>query len=165
MIQNDLCTFCQASQETIKQLFFQCVHSKKFWNDFENYWLSITKKQRKLDYKSIIIGVLDEKSDLLNYLIILCKLYLWNCRNNSCAPVFSPFEVMVQSKYNTEKLIAANRARGAPLLRKYVRTTVHPLDISQSEKWHSRCGQPAFFGGKTKKKTSRRQQEKKLTSF
>ena len=46
MIQNDLCTFCQASQETVKHLFFQCVHSKKFWNDFENYWLSLTKKNK-----------------------------------------------------------------------------------------------------------------------
>ena len=86
--------------------FFSVLILKKFWNDFENYWLSLTKKQRKLGYKSIIIGVLDEKSDLLNYLIILGKLYLWNCRKNSCVPVFSPFEVMVQSKYNTEKLIA-----------------------------------------------------------
>ena len=34
MIQNDLCTVCQASQETVKHLFFQCVHSKKFWHDF-----------------------------------------------------------------------------------------------------------------------------------
>ena len=50
----------QAFQETVKhQFFFQCAHSKKFWNHFENFWLSRTKKQRKLYYKSIIIGVLD----------------------------------------------------------------------------------------------------------
>ena len=74
MIQNDLCTFCRASQETVKHLFFQCAYSKQFWNDFENYWISPTQEQRKFDYKSILIGVLDEKSDLLNYLIILGKL-------------------------------------------------------------------------------------------
>ena len=96
--------------------FFSVLILKKFWNDFENYWLSLTKKQRKLGYKSIIIGVLNEKSDLLNYLIILGKLYLWNCRKNSCVPVFSPFEVMVQSKYNTEKLIAV---KGKPSVKRF----------------------------------------------
>lgn len=103
-IESDLFTFCQTSEETVKHLFFQCVYSN--WNDFENCWLTLTKKKRKLEYESIIFGILDEKSDLLNYLLILGKLYLWNCRKKNCGPAFSPFEVIVQSKYNTEKLIA-----------------------------------------------------------
>ena len=26
------------------------THSTDLWNDFENYWLSVTKEQRKLKY-------------------------------------------------------------------------------------------------------------------
>ena len=51
--------------------------------------------------------LLDEKLDLLNYLIILGKLYLWNCRKNNRFPLFSLFEAIVKNKYDTEKLIAS----------------------------------------------------------
>ena len=71
------------------------------------YWLAVTKEQRKLEYKHIILGTLDEKSDLLNYFIILGNLYLWSCRRNNCLPLFSLFEAIVKNKYDTEKLIAS----------------------------------------------------------
>ena len=52
-------------------------------------------------------GILDEKSSLLNYFIILGKLYLWNCRKNNQNPLFFPFEDIVKRKNETEKLIAS----------------------------------------------------------
>lgn len=107
LITSDRCTFCNASQETIEHLFFQCTYSLMFWNNFEKYWLTVTKEKKKLQYKEVILGILDKKTDLLNYLIILGKLYLWNCRKNNRTPIFSLFEVLVKSKYNTEKHIAA----------------------------------------------------------
>ena len=106
-IPSDLCTFCQSSQETLEHFFYQCPYSTEFWSRFENFWLTITKEQIKLDYKNIILGILDEKSSLLNYFIILGKLYLWNCRKNNQNPLFLPFEDIVKRKYETEKLIAS----------------------------------------------------------
>ena len=70
IIHTDLCTFFQVSSETVQHFFFQCTYSTDFWPKFEHYWLAVTKKQMKLEYKHIILGILDEKSDLLNYLII-----------------------------------------------------------------------------------------------
>ena len=107
IIHTDLCTFCQVSSETVEHFFFQCTFSAEFWTKFENYWLAVTKEQRKLEYKQIILGILDEKSDLLNYFIILGKLYLWSCRRNNCLPLFSLFEAILKNKYDTEKLIAS----------------------------------------------------------
>jgi len=52
------------------------MFSAEFWTKFEHYWLAVTKEQRRLEYKQIILGILDEKSDLLNYFIILGKIYL-----------------------------------------------------------------------------------------
>ena len=106
-IPSDLCTFCQSSQETLEHFFYQCPYSTEFWSRFENFWLTITKEQIRLDYKNIILGILDEKSSLLNYFIILGKLYLWNCRKNNQNPLFLPFEDIVKKKYETEKLIAS----------------------------------------------------------
>ena len=86
---------------------FQCTFSAEFWTKFENYSLAVTKEQRKLEYKQIILGILDEKSDLLNYFIILGNLFLWSCRRNNCLPLFSLFQAILKNKYDTKKLIAS----------------------------------------------------------
>ena len=103
-----LCTFCQSSQETLEHFFFDCESSRYwFWIKFENSWFRVTKEQKKLDYGNIILGILDQKKDLLNYFIILGKLYLCrSCRKKNRIPLFAFFEAIVKDKYNTEKLIA-----------------------------------------------------------
>ena len=106
-IQSDLCTFCQTSQETLEHFFYQCSFSAEFWTKFDNFWLTVTREQIKLEYINIILGILDERSNLLNYFIILGKIYLWNCRKNKQIPLFLPFEDVVKRKYETEKLIAS----------------------------------------------------------
>ena len=73
-IQSDLCTFCQTSRETLERFFYRCS-STEFWTKFENFWLTVTRRQIKLDYINIILGILDQRSNLLNYFIILRKLY------------------------------------------------------------------------------------------
>ena len=106
-IQSDLCTFFQTSRETLEHFFYLCSFSTFFWTKFENFWLTVAEEQIKLEYINIILGVLDERSDLLNYLIILGKIYLWNCRKNNIIPLFLPFEDVVKRKYEIEKLIAS----------------------------------------------------------
>jgi len=72
--------------------------------------------------KDIVIGFLQRK-DLLNYLIILGKLTIWESRKNTYFPKFRLFLHKVQAKQEVEKLIAIkNRklrdfyARWEPLL-------------------------------------------------
>ena len=75
-IRSDLCSFCQTSPETLEHFFYRCSFSTEFWTKFENVWLTVARKQIKLDYINIILGILDQRSNLLNYFIILGKLYL-----------------------------------------------------------------------------------------
>ena len=107
VIQSDLCTFCSTCPETIDHLFFYCVYSRAFWEKFESYWIAIAKEQRKLELKTILIGVTDTKCPLFNYLIVLGKLHLWNCRRNNSLPFFSSNKKLVRRKYETERHIAA----------------------------------------------------------
>lgn len=107
LIQSDLCTFCNTSAETIDHLFFYCVHSHAFWEEFESYWIAIAKEQRKLELKTILIGVTDTNCSLFNYLIVLGKLHLWNCRRNNSLPFFPSYKELVKRKYETECHIAA----------------------------------------------------------
>ena len=107
LIQSDLCTFCNTDVETIDHLFFYYVYSRAFWEEFESYWIAIAKEQRKLDLKTILVGVTDTECSLFNYLIVLGKLHLWNCRRNNSLPFFSSYKELVKRKYETERHIAA----------------------------------------------------------
>jgi len=60
-----------------------------------------------VEYINIILGILGQRSNLLNYFIILGKIYLWNRRKNKQIPLFLPFENVVNRKYEIEKLIAS----------------------------------------------------------
>ena len=51
-------------------------------------------------YRNIIY-----KLPLLNYLILIAKLYLWGCRRNQTLPVITAFSSKVKIKYETEKYI------------------------------------------------------------
>jgi len=54
----------------------------------------------------VVIGILKEGMDLVNYVIILGKRYLWNCRCKDIKPSISQFERILEKKYETEKYIA-----------------------------------------------------------
>ena len=54
----------------------------------------------------IILGFLTEEMDLLNYILILGKTYLWTCRCNETKPCFNHFERVFLDKYQTEKYIS-----------------------------------------------------------
>ena len=93
--------------ETIDHLFLYSVYSLVFWEEFESYWFAIAKEQRKLELKTILLGVTDTKCPLFNYLIVLGKLHLWNCRRNISLPFSSSFKELVKRKCEVECHIAA----------------------------------------------------------
>ena len=106
LIQNNECTFCQSDLETLHHLLYSCPHSKTFWNEFEQYWFSITKERICLTKTDIIVGIITRSCPLLNYLLIIAKLYLWDCRRNQTLSNVRAFRSKVQLKYETEIYIA-----------------------------------------------------------
>ena len=100
------CTFCQSDLETLHHLLYSCPHSKTCWNEFEQYWFSITKERINLTKKDIIVGIITRLCPLLNYLLIIAKLYLWDSRRNRTLPNIMSFNSKVQLKYETELYIA-----------------------------------------------------------
>jgi len=89
------------------------VHFGKNLNLIESLLL---KEQRKLELKNILIGVAKTKCLVLNYLIVLGKLHLWNCRRNDCFCSFSSYKYLVKRKYETECHIAALKYNNAKML-------------------------------------------------
>ena len=82
---NDLYTFFDNQPESLTHLFYHCSRSKKFWIEFELYWWHISHERIRLCLKNVLFGILKENTcpllQLLNYFIIIGKLYLWDCRS------------------------------------------------------------------------------------
>ena len=104
------CSFCHQTTETISHIFFDCSFFISFWNMICEKilnklsscgWLS-------LEYRKIILGFLmgGMEMDLLNYILILGKTYLWTCRCKETKPSFKHFERILLNSYQTEKYIS-----------------------------------------------------------
>ena len=68
-------------------------------------YLTITKEFHALCLRELIIGITMSKCPLLNYLILIGKLYLWDCRKKQVLPNIEGFKFTVRIKYQVEKYI------------------------------------------------------------
>ena len=109
---NDLCTFCNTESETSNHFFYKCSHTRQFWTDFASYWHLLSKHQIHLSLKDVLFEILSEKCpllDLLNYFIIIGKLFLWDCRRSQTLPKIEGFKVKIKIKYEIESKITKKR--------------------------------------------------------
>ena len=70
---------------------------------------SLTDLQINLTVKNIITGIPTKECPLLNYLIILGKLHLCECRGRKELPNIQGFRKKVKLKYETEKYTSAKK--------------------------------------------------------
>ena len=80
----------------MQHLFYDCSYSISFWKDFKLYYLSLTKEQIHLNLKDVVIGLLTSEPPLLNYLLLIGKIYLWVCRRNKELPSIRGFKSKVK---------------------------------------------------------------------
>ena len=99
--EHNKCTFCDNESETLDHLFFYCSVSNIFWTHFEKYSFTLTKKSRVLSIQDIILGI------ILNYLILMGKLYIWDCRRKRMQPYIEDLKKKIKINYQTEKYIAS----------------------------------------------------------
>ena len=105
-IEDDKCIFCKQEVETIYHLMFHCYYSKQFWRQFGSHFYSITNRQVHLNLRDVLLGIITSKCILLNYLLIIRKLYLWDCRRNKVHPSIHGFQTKVKNKYEIENIYA-----------------------------------------------------------
>ena len=103
--QQDLCTFCKSYPEKLNHLLYSCPCSKAIWYDFELFWFSGTQETINLADQDVIVGVLSRPCPLLNYFLLIAKIYLWDCRRNQIHPNINGFKAKILIKCETEKYI------------------------------------------------------------
>jgi len=104
-ITDDKCSFCKSEPETLKHLLFDCVYSKLFWKDFEFYYYSLSKEFVYLSLKDVLMGIISSECPLLNYFLLIGKLYLWDCGRSQILPSSGGFKIKIKIKFVTEKYI------------------------------------------------------------
>ena len=103
---DDACTFCNDEPENLYHLFYECPYSKTFWTDFESYWYHLSNQPVHLSAQSVLFGVLSKHSplsNLLNYFIIIGKLFLRDYRRSQTLPKIQGLQSRLKIKYETEK--------------------------------------------------------------
>ena len=102
---SDKCSFCGTYSEDLYHLFFYCSTVRAFWNRFTVWWSYLCGENLSLTLKDIIIGLL-HRTDVLNYLITLGKITIWESRKNKISPNFRLFLHKVRTKQEVENVIA-----------------------------------------------------------
>jgi len=105
-VQDDSCTICRVSSETVNHLCYEDFHTNQFWRAFKKFWFALSGKQVEFSLHDVLIGKLDEVSDLLNYFLIIAKWHIWTSRKRSLSPNITVFKEMMNMKCKTEKYIA-----------------------------------------------------------
>ena len=98
------------NKEELYHLFFNCSYVPEFWKIFIAWWYGLSGESLNLGLKSIIVGIVD-RVDVLDYLIILGKLRIWECRRNNRLPNFRLFQKKRGIKRETERFIAYKNKR------------------------------------------------------
>ena len=89
---------------------------------FESYYYSLTKEFVHLTLQDVVIGI-TSKCPLLNYLLLIAKVYLWGCRRSETLPNITGLKLKVKNKYVTEKHIRIKNYTIEKFTRKWALTS------------------------------------------
>ena len=106
LVESPMCSFCSCNEETFYHFFYECQISLSFWKSFETFWKMCSNEQIHLSLRQIYIGDFNRKFDLLNYCILLGKIYLYSCRRSKCNPTLKGFQNLLKYKGEWEHHIA-----------------------------------------------------------
>jgi len=86
--------------------FYQYSYVKRFWSECKGYWHQISNQQDHL--QDVLFGILSKPCpllNLLNYFVIIGKLFIWDCSRCQMRPKIQGFRTKIASKYETESKI------------------------------------------------------------
>ena len=104
LLLTDQCTFCNVNEETLYRLFFECSHVQVFWECFVEWWTVVANENLSLTLKDVILGF-PERNDILNYLLILSKLCIWECRKSNRCLNFNLFCIKLKLKKRRKDIL------------------------------------------------------------
>ena len=107
IISSSLCDFCGMNVECLKHLFWECPNVQHFWSNLKRF-LTENNIEVCIDFRMISFGsqVKTHTQDVVNFIIILAKYYIFKCKLEKINPIFAAFKRYIQARKNIEKHIA-----------------------------------------------------------
>ena len=66
--------------ETIRHLYWSCIHIQSFWHDNDDIQSIILNKAPSFTETDIILGFIDGDNTIYNFLILHAKYFIHTCR-------------------------------------------------------------------------------------
>ncbi len=105
---DDSCSFCGESRETIIHLICECRFSKRLWQDLKDVLHpNLEMDNIILSNSNILLGVLDNA--LLNLILIKAKYYIYACKYMDTKPNIIGLKRQIKKEYYIERQIAQGR--------------------------------------------------------
>ena len=100
--ETDLCTFCNKESESEVHLFVTCKEVKILW-EYLTDWLSKQKIIITLSTEQIIFNNIELSKNVVNYLILLTKFFIYRNRCQKKTPTTRELEYDIKMYYQIEK--------------------------------------------------------------
>ena len=96
-LDSDLCQFCNLEPETISHKLYLCSFTQTFWNEVFSWFRSTVNYNRSHTLHLIIFGTNTDK--ILNLILLLGKLYIYNTKMNNSRLLLRNFKSFVNIYY------------------------------------------------------------------
>jgi hypothetical protein len=101
IVDSPTCSFCKNSDETIEHLFWDCPITANIINTiFPSHTLPFCNK------KTFILGNVNNRTDAVNIMFILTKLYIYKCKMSLSMPTVDGAKKYMQLNYEIHKTAA-----------------------------------------------------------
>ena len=104
-VSSNLCDFCNRNIETLLHIFYECPVVQNFWGEFQQF-LRSKDIQFELKSKTICFGSEDRNNDMLNFLIISAKYFIYCCKIKNTVPSLIHFKQTLKQRQQIEQHIA-----------------------------------------------------------
>ena len=125
--QENSCSFCDESTETLGHLFWYCSHTQNFWKDTYQWITQNISLTKSITFSpSICLGLIDNISDLLlHHLLLIARRYIYTRKLNNSRPVYMQ---TIMNSMEIKKQIASDNNNASSFKNKWSSFKYCPLD-------------------------------------
>ena len=117
--ENDLCSYCSASRETILHLFVECPHVVTLWNAVENWLARVAGINVSFSPIDILFGRTGPNMTLINHLLLETKQYVFSQRITNRNLELNGIIAIIKKSFKVEKYLAKINMRTDACFRKW----------------------------------------------
>ena len=106
-----LCDFCSMLDENNAHLFWDCIYSQEFWSHIRIF-LNDHNMQVDISYLNISFGMINRnsmKNEMINFIILLAKYYIYASKYKQQKPNFEGFKNILKQRKEIEHYNALSK--------------------------------------------------------